>query len=198
MGGKRSEEWCSDAAAKLTEAAGFSSFRQMEKREFASVTLDDEDEFHQGIAARIAGDEYGATTGRPRRTGWLDLPLLRYSREVTGNVDVILTKLDVMSDCQQIKVCIAYTYEGPAFQLGDICLASGMTLATAVPNAEVLRYCKPVYQIFPGWLTDIRKAVSKKDLPKNLLDLIGFVESEAGVKARVLSVGPDREQTIIV
>jgi len=198
MGGEPSAEWCDKVAAESAQAQGFTSVRdmEMELKRFGSYGLDEQDEFKLGVAARIAGDEYGATTGRPRRTGWLDLPLLRRAVEVTGIRNVILTKLDVMGQCPMIKVCIAYEYVGPDYRVGKRTLRSGDKLETAIPDVFVLKHCRPIYREFPGWMSCITGAKTEQDLPTKLLEIIRFVEQSTETKARILSVGPDRESTI--
>ena len=173
--------------------------REAEEKRYPTVSLDPTgDEFLFGIAVRRAGAEYGATTGRPRRVGWLDIPLLRYSSQIAGvhGKTVALTKLDVLDRCPVIKVCVGYRYNGPDCHVGQLTLRNGDTLKTAIPNDEVLRHCRPVYAEFPGWMTDISAARTRGELPPKLLELIEFVEMEAGVKTILLSVGADREQTI--
>lgn len=196
MGGERSNEWCGGEAEKTAKEEGFTSVGKWEAIKFAHLKLDEPDELDLGIAARIAGNEYGATTGRPRRTGWLDLPLLRYAVKVTGNTDIILTKLDVMSQCPTIKVCIGYEYTGPVYRIGEQTLNPRDLIAVAIPRADILEHCYPIYREFPGWMCDIRGVPSEGALPEKLMKLIRFVEEETGTHARALSVGPDREQTI--
>lgn len=185
IGGEQSAEWC--ATRGVT--------RETERAKYPSVTLTEKDPFGLGIAIRQAGHEYGATTGRPRRTGWLDLPVLRYSSRITGK-EIALTKLDVLSQCPVIKVCVGYTYTGPDYRVGSKFLTNGNHLRIAIPMAEVLRHCQPVYEEFPGWMSDISGVRSRRDLPQQLQRLIDFVEVSADVRATLLSVGPDREQTI--
>ncbi len=196
MGGERSAEWCGTKGISHT----------IENEKFPSLSLEtdgiiypsDGNEFELGIAVRKAGNEYGATTGRPRRTGWFDIPLLRYSREIAGRhgLEVALTKLDVLGKCPIIKVCTAYKYTGPDFRFGRCHMRRDDVLSVAVPSNDIMSHCQPIYREFPGWLSDISGARSRKELPKELEALISFVENEAKVKAALLSVGPDREQTI--
>lgn len=197
MGGKESDIWCSTVAEKMRRQKPFSSTREMEREEYGYIRLGEaSNEFFESIAVRIAGDEYGATTGRPRRTGWLDLPLLRYARQFNG-LDVILTKLDVLSNCPIIKVCTCYKYDGPDYRIdGEKTLTKGEEINVAIPSAEVLEYCRPVYREFPGWLCDISQAKSMDELPIQLKEIIEFIEQQARVNVRVLSVGSDRDQTI--
>lgn len=187
LGGEQSSRWCNDP--NTTEA--------VEREKYPRATVNSEDPFHQGVGIRRAGFEYGATTKRPRRVGWLDLPLLRYSKRHTGR-DVILTKLDVLDQCEQIKICTAYRYEGPPYAIGERVLASGDVLDTAVPNYEVLQHCTPQYETFPGWEENTTGAKSFSELPEKLRVLVWDVACDAGLRIAMLSVGPDRDQTIPV
>lgn len=187
LGGAQSAVWCATAGiTKVTEAA-----------QFPHASLDDQDSFSQGIGLRMAGDEYGATTGRPRRTGWLDLPLLRYCLAYSGP-EVIFTKLDVLDTAKEICICTEYVYKGPEYRLGATLFQKGMKIRTAVADPEILAYCVPVYRCFPGWHTSISGVRDYAALPRALKDLTSFVEKEVGVRVRVLSVGPDRGQTIVL
>ncbi|MBM3233930.1 adenylosuccinate synthase [Candidatus Pacearchaeota archaeon] len=184
IGGKKSEEWCS------------SHTRQDEEKEFADASVNDADEFRRGVAVRRDGGEYGATTKRPRRTGWLDLPLLRYAIQVNGS-DIVLTKLQVFDTADTIKICHGYIYQGDNYQLGRRTLKRGDLLEVAIPDAEVLRHCQPLYTKFRGWKTPTADIKDYDALPQKLRDVVEFIEKEAGVRARILSMGPDRNQTII-
>jgi len=196
MGGEQSNRWCGHEATNFARERGYATVEEMEVSEFSSIPWDDPDEFMFGILCRIVGKCWGATTHRPRRPGWLDLPLLRYAKQFNGP-DVVLTKLDVMNQCQKIKICVAYRYDGPDHWFdGRSCLRTGDRIETAIPDAEILQHCTPIYEEFPGWLSSIGQAKSEADLPVNLMDIVRFIEKEAGVKARILSVGPDREQTV--
>ncbi len=132
---------------------------------------------------RAEGGEYGATTGRPRRCGWLDMVALKYVCEINGMTDIILTKLDVLSIFKKIKVCTAYMYNGKK---------TGGFLS----DASELAKCTPVYKTLKGWGTDITKARKFTDLPKEAKDYIRFIEKETGVRVSIVSVGPDREQIL--
>lgn len=134
---------------------------------------------------REEGGEYGATTGRPRRCGWIDLVALKYVCEINGMTDIILTKLDVLSIFEKIKVCTAYIYKGRK--------TTGF-----MPDSSELEKCKPVYKTFKGWKKDITQARRYSDLPKEAKDYIRFIERESGVSVSLVSVGPDREQILSV
>lgn len=134
-----------------------------------------------GENLRKIGHEFGATTGRPRRCGWLDIPALRYSVIINGVTQLILTKSDVLSGFETIKVCTHYKIDG---QLTD-----------QLPY-DVNVKIEPVYKEFKGWKNDITGAQTVEDLPSELLDYIKFIEKEVGVPVTIVSVGPDRKQTV--
>ncbi len=129
------------------------------------------------------GHEFGATTGRPRRCGWLDLPALKYAVMLNGVTKLIMTKADVMSDMDEINICTHYNHNGEVIDYlpYDIC------------NIEA----KPVYTSLPGWNKDLTQVKSELDFPENLVKYIDYIEREVGVPISIVSVGPDREQTII-
>ena len=185
LGGKASAKWCSKAT------------REQEQKEYAGVTVNDADEFYQGVALRIVADEYGATTGRPRRTGWLDLPLLKHSL-CWGGPDVVLTKLDILDECDEIKVCTSYIYDGPTYRLGASTLAKKACLYHAIPTAEVLEYCKPIYKGFPGWRKSLKGTTSYAELPIELKNILNFVITETHINPKIISVGPAADETIFV
>jgi adenylosuccinate synthase len=148
-----------------------------------------------GEEIRREGDEYGATTGRPRRVGWLDLPLLRYAKQFSGR-KVALTKIDVLGNQPTIMICSGYRYTGPDYNFAGRLLQDGDILSIAIPQAEVMKHCQPVYMEFPGWNCDISGAKNWSDLPKAVLSLIYFIREAADVEVVMVSVGKDREQTI--
>lgn len=129
------------------------------------------------------GNEYGATTGRPRRCGWLDLVALKYSCSINGVTSMIMTKTDVLNDFDKINVCIKY----------DI---NGKKTNRFITDSELLKITKPIYKQLNGWKYDISKCSKKKDLPQNLIKYISFIESYIGVKIKYISSGPSREQFI--
>ncbi|MBN1598328.1 MAG: adenylosuccinate synthase [Bacteroidales bacterium] len=134
-----------------------------------------------GEEIRRMGREFGATTGRPRRCGWLDLPALKFSIMLNGVTQLIMTKADVLSGFSSIKVCYAYeTYEG---------------IISHFPyDAGIIK--KPLYKEFSAWKEDLTAIRSIKEFPKELNDYIIFLEKELEVPVSVVSVGPNREQTI--
>ena len=186
MGGKESEEWCGD----------YDNKKPVELAKFPNPDINSSDEFEQGVAVRLAGNEYGATTERPRRTGWLDLALLRHAIKVNGN-DVVLTKVDILNDCNEIKICDSYTYDGPDYRMGEVELTKGSKISTAFMEPDVLYHCKPNYAVFPGWKSDISGIDSYEALPRELKNIVEFVENNAKVEVRAISTGPEREQLVV-
>lgn len=133
-----------------------------------------------GETIRQFGREFGATTGRPRRTGWLDLVALRYAIRINGVTDLIMTKADVLSVVDEVKVAIAYRINGEEIH--------ALPYDISVPIELVL-------QSFPGWPGDVTGARQPSDLPATLASYIAWIEEVTGVPITILSVGPDREQT---
>lgn len=134
-----------------------------------------------GEELRQKGHEFGATTGRPRRTGWLDLPALKYAIMIDGATDLIMMKADVLDTFDTIKVAVAYKVDGKK--------------TDRVPF-DTFAKIEPVYKEFKGWKKDLTKCKSAKDLPSAFKRYIAFIEKEVGVKLAYVSVGPDRSQTI--
>ena len=128
------------------------------------------------------GNEFGATTGRPRRCGWLDLIALRYAVQINGVTQLTMMKGDVLSGFDIIKACTSYIYKGKEI--------SYLPYNIEKENVEV------VYTEFKGWHKDLTKMKNAKDLPKTLTDYISFIEKFVGVPVKIISVGPDRTQTI--
>ncbi len=142
-------------------------------------------ELHDGIGEkiRLRGNEFGTTTGRPRRTGWFDAVAVRYTARISG-IDVLaLMMLDVLSTFDEIKICVAYELEGQQI--------------TRFPaHVDDIRNAKPVYETLPGWQEEITEARSWDDLPANAVAYIRRIEQLVGFPVGVVSVGPDRRQTI--
>jgi adenylosuccinate synthase len=135
-----------------------------------------------GEELRKIGHEYGATTGRPRRTGWLDLVALKYAIMIDGVTQLIMTKADVMDSFDTVKVAVAYEING---------------IQTDEFPYELNASIKPVYKEFKGWKTLISSIQSYDNLPAELRKYIGFIEMETGVPVKIVSVGPNRDETII-
>lgn len=141
------------------------------------------DEMGENI--RQKGGEFGTTTGRPRRVGWLDLVLLNYVNQINGFDDIVLTKLDVLDDLNEIKVCVAYNFKGKSikFPPGDF---------------GRLNECEPVYQSLPGWKTPIGEISKYNDLPENARKYIDFISKTANVPVSNIACGKKRRQMIPV
>jgi len=129
------------------------------------------------------GSEYGATTGRERRCGWLDLVMLRESIRLIGAKEIALTKLDVLSGLNELKLCTSYIYKG-----------SEIKYPPQIENA--LAYVEPVYKSFNGWSEDISRVGKWEDLPHAAKEYLRFIENELGVKVSLVSVGADRNSTL--
>jgi adenylosuccinate synthase len=138
-----------------------------------------------GEKLRKIGAEFGATTGRPRRCGWFDAFLVRYSAMINGIDFVAVTKLDVLSSLKEIKVCIGYEIDGKLLKIFPT-------------DAERLNLVNPVYETIPGWNEDISGCRSYSDLPENTKNYLSFISRQAGIKIKIISVGAKRQQTFMV
>ncbi len=138
-----------------------------------------------GEELRRAGAEFGATTGRPRRCGWLDAVLLREAVTVNGLTDLAINKLDILSGFDELKICTAYDIDGKVTEYFP------MTLGEA-------ERAIPIYETMPGWNEDLTKLTSLEQFPANARRYIERIEALAEIPAAVLSVGPGREETIIL
>ena len=134
-----------------------------------------------GELLRKYGGEYGATTGRPRRCGWLDLPVLKYSIMLNGVSQLLMTKADVLSHFDMIKICTAYKING--------------TLSEEVPF-DITTAIEPVYIEMESWKTDISDIRIASDLPPEIIAYVRFIEEQTGVPVKIIGVGPEREQFI--
>lgn len=136
-----------------------------------------------GEKLRQQGAEFGVTTGRARRCGWYDAPIVKHSVRVNGLTDLAITKLDVLSCMDEIKVCVAYNCDGERYD--------------SVPEFQSrFLHAKPIYETLPGWNCDITGIRRFEDLPKQAQAYIDFLEKLAGVRISIITVGPEREQTI--
>ena len=140
-------------------------------------------EGHSGELLRARGQEYGAVTGRPRRCGWLDLPLLRYSNMINSTEWLVVTKMDVMDECEEVPVCTGYKIDGKV---------------TDVVPADVrgFKAIEPVYPTLPGWKTSTEGVTEYDKLPRAAQDYLQFIERESGARIGMISTGPARVQTI--
>ena len=140
--------------------------------------LDDE----LGEKIRQIGREFGSTTGRPRRTGWLDLVALKYAVEVNGVTQLMMMKADVLSGLDSLEVCTSYRYRGEEVD--------------HLPYRLDAQLLEPVYRTLPGWSEDLTGVRKTTDLPSTLTSYVRFIEDYTGVPVVLVSVGPDREQTL--
>lgn len=142
-------------------------------------------ELHDALGERIRtqGGEFGSVTGRPRRTGWLDLPGLRYAARVNGLDALAVTKLDVLAGLDEVQLCVAY--DTPAGRTTELPV-------DALPDA------RPVYEGMPGWPASIAAARTREDLPEAARAYLARIEGAVGVPIDLISVGPDRDATVVV
>lgn len=141
------------------------------------------------MAVRLRGtgdkpwDEFGTTTGRPRRVGWLDMVMLRHAHRINGLTELVVSKLDILSGLKEIKVCVAYELEGKRIENYPTTLSD-------------LEKCQPIYEIFPGWQNDIMSARQPEDLPDAARAYLDFISTHIGLPITHASVGPARRQTV--
>jgi adenylosuccinate synthase len=138
-----------------------------------------------GEEIRQKGGEYGATTGRPRRCGWLDIVALKHAVRVNGLTGIAITKLDILDELDPIKVCTGYKINS---KLTD----------EFPPDAHTLQKCEPVYEEFPGWKTSTRGIKEFEKLPQKAREYINWIENSLGVKADMISTGQRREELIVL
>lgn len=128
-------------------------------------------------------DEFGTTTGRPRRCGWLDGVPLRYSQRINGLTEIAITKLDILSRFDELKICVAYELDGQQVE-------------TFPADLTVLDRCRPIYETLPGWSVDISQVRSFSDLPQQAREYVTRIEGLLGIPVTYVGVGPARDQTI--
>jgi adenylosuccinate synthase len=138
-----------------------------------------------GDHLRARGAEYGAVTGRPRRCGWLDIPLLRYSNQVNGAEWLVITKLDVLDELAEIPICVGYEIAGK--------------MTDEIPaDVQGLESIKPVYTTLKGWQSSTEGITEFDKLPQAARDYLRFQERESGARIGMVSTGPDRDQTMVL
>ena len=145
---------------------------------FPTELLDD-----AGERLRTAGDEYGTTTGRPRRCGWMDTVVGRYSTRINGVTDFVLTKLDVLTGLDEVPVCVAYDIDGERVESMPV-------------SQSDFHHAQPIYETLPGWQDDITACRSFTDLPANAQRYVDRVEELVGARISVIGVGPGREAVV--
>lgn len=143
-------------------------------------------ELHDEVGEKLrkTGHEFGATTGRPRRCGWIDLPALKYAIMLNGVTELVMTKADVLSDFDTIYACTHYKYDGQVIDYMPY------DISAITPE--------PIYEAIPGWKEDITGVRAEDEIPANLSSYIKYLEKHLNVPVRYLSVGPDRVQTLIL
>ena len=144
-------------------------------------------EIHDAVGdhLRKRGNEYGAVTGRPRRCGWLDIPLLRYSNQVNGAEWLVVTKMDVLDELEEIPICVGYDVEG--------------RVSDEIPaDVQGLERIKPVFTKLKGWRTSTEGITDFDKLPAAAREYLRFQERESGAKIGMVSTGPDRDQTMLL
>ena len=132
----------------------------------------------------INGNEFGSTTGRSRRCGWLDLPALKYSVMLNGVTDLYMMKSDVLSDFKTINICIGYKYKGKDIDY----------FPTSIESEDII----PIYKSFNGWSSNINNCRNYNNLDQEFKDYINFIQDNLGVPIKLISLGPDREATVLV
>ncbi len=137
-----------------------------------------------GEQIRRRGNEFGAVTGRPRRCGWFDVPLLRYTAAINGLDSLVITKLDVLDEFDNLPVCVAYRL-------------NGREITEIPPTVRDIEKLEPVYECLPGWRSSTFGISSYADLPARAKDYLAFLEERTGVEAGCISTGPERNQTIV-
>jgi len=144
-------------------------------------------EFEDEVAHKIreVGHEYGTTTGRPRRIGWIDTVVLRHTKRISGITGLSVMLLDVLSGIETLKICVAYKLNGDIIDY----------IPASIKEFEL---CEPVYIEVPGWEEDITKVASFSDLPQNAQGYLNKVSELAGIPLAIFSVGPDRTQTVVL
>jgi adenylosuccinate synthase len=138
-----------------------------------------------GELIRKRGNEFGAVTGRPRRCGWVDLPLLRYAGMINGISWLVVTKLDVLDELSEVPICVGYKIDGKPTE-------------EAPAQASGYEKIEPVYRKMPGWQTSTEGITSFGKLPKAAREYLAFLEKESGARIGMISTGPDRNHTIFV
>lgn len=150
---------------------------------FPTEMLENEEQIAHLIRQR--GNEYGSVTRRPRRCGWFDSVATRYAAQLNGFDSIALTKLDVLDELEEIKVCVGYE-------------VNGRRIENFPATVHELRQVKPIYEVLKGWRKNTLGIKRYEDLPKEARDYINFLEASVGVQVGLISTGPEREQTIVI
>ena len=142
-----------------------------------------EDKKEVGEFLRTQGGEFGATTGRPRRCGWLDMVALRYAMRLNGANAIALTKMDVLTGMKEVRVCTAYDLNGTKTEHFN-------------SSSHILEECRPIYESLPGWSEDVSQCTTFESLPEAARNYVEYIEKHAGAPVKLIGVGADRSQTI--
>jgi len=175
----KEEKSCKELKSDLSEEGFSKLMRSITKK------ANEGNEYSQGRLLRMNGVEYGSTTGRPRRTGWFDALIGKYSVMVNGLDAIALTKLDVLSGFGKIKICVGYKYED-------------RIIRNFTSNAGILKDCRPIYEELPGWEENIGKIRDFRELPANAKSYVERIEELLNVPAAIVSTGPERSQTLVL
>jgi adenylosuccinate synthase len=144
-----------------------------------------EDLTELGEKIRQTGNEFGSVTGRPRRCGWFDVPLLRYTGEVNGFDSLVITKLDVLDELETVPVCVAYEVDGK-------------TMTQMPASTRHMEAIKPIFEHLPGWNRSTRGITRIEDLPTEARQYLEFLEEKTGIEVGSVSNGPERNETMFV
>ncbi len=174
LGGEKSAVWCRDKKFNY------------EKKKFPNPDPNSKDEFEQGVALRRFGNELGAVTGRLRRTGWLDIPLVKYAIEMNNVTELVLTKLDVLDNFKKIKVCTHYIIGNPS--------KNGARKTTEIPFDLSKEKIKCVYKSFPIWKGKLEDYNNR--LPKEALTYVKYLEKTLGAKIIYVGTGPEEHHVV--
>ncbi|MBL8221363.1 MAG: adenylosuccinate synthetase, partial [Bryobacterales bacterium] len=176
---------CTGAGVPPTRISGVLGVSKAYTTRVGGGPFPTEDHGATGERIRKAGNEFGAVTGRPRRCGWFDVPLLRYTAMVNGFDSLVITKLDVLDEFPEIQVCTGYRVNG---RVTDEVPATSMGLEAV----------EPVYETLPGWTGSTRGATSYDALPDGAKRYLDFLSREVGVEIGCISTGPERNETILL
>ena len=176
---------CTGAGVPPTAISGVVGVSKAYITRVGSGPFPTEDKGEAGERLRRAGNEFGAVTGRPRRCGWFDAPLLRYTAAINGFDSLVVTKLDVLDGLDEVPVCVGYKCNGRA-------------LDEMPATLGVLESLEPVYEKLPGWSGSTRGLCNEADLPPRARDYLRFLTEATGVEIGCISTGPERDETILI
>ena len=176
---------CTGLGVAPTRISGIIGVSKAYTTRVGSGPFPTEDTAAAGEELRGRGKEYGAVTGRSRRCGWLDLPVLRYSAMLNGLDSLIVTKLDILDTLEEIPICTSYEYEGSRVD-------------QMPPQTDVLAKMRPVYRTLPGWRQSTFGLTRYEDLPIQAREYLEFISNQLGIEIALISTGPQRDQCVVV